>query len=58
MNIKSPKPPLEPFRIKTVERIKPVSRRERENILKDSGFNVFNVPAEKVLSDLLTDSGT
>ncbi|MDD8020833.1 MAG: tryptophanase [Acidobacteriota bacterium] len=58
MNIKSPKPPLEPFRIKSVERIKPVSRRERENVLKESGFNVFNIPAEKVLIDLLTDSGT
>ncbi len=58
MNTKSPKPPLEPFRIKTVERIKPTSRRERENILKEAGFNVFNIPAEKVLIDLLTDSGT
>jgi len=58
MNIKNLKPPLEPFRIKTVERIKPTSRRERENILKEAGFNVFNIPAEKVLIDLLTDSGT
>ncbi len=58
MNIKNLRPPLEPFRIKTVERIKPTSRRERENILKEAGFNVFNIPAEKVLIDLLTDSGT
>ncbi|HRD02203.1 MAG TPA: tryptophanase [Candidatus Saccharicenans sp.] len=58
MTIKSPKPPLEPFRIKTVERIKPTSRRERESFLKEAGFNVFNIPAEKVLIDLLTDSGT
>ncbi|NPV83574.1 MAG: tryptophanase [Candidatus Aminicenantes bacterium] len=52
------KAPVEPFRIKTVERIKPTDRRERENILKQAGYNVFNIPAEKVFIDLLTDSGT
>ncbi len=52
------KPPVEPFRIKTVERIKLPDRREREHILKQAGYNVFNIPAEKVFIDLLTDSGT
>lgn len=52
------KAPAEPFRIKTVERIKLTDRRERENILKQAGYNVFNIPAEKVFIDLLTDSGT
>ncbi|MGB9836012.1 MAG: tryptophanase [Candidatus Saccharicenans sp.] len=51
-------PPVEPFRIKTVERIKFTTRKEREEILKQAGFNVFNIPAEKVFIDLLTDSGT
>ncbi len=52
------KAPVEPFRIKTVERIKLTDRRERETILKQAGYNVFNIPAEKVFIDLLTDSGT
>lgn len=52
------KGPVEPFRIKTVERIKLTDRRERETILKQAGYNVFNLPAEKVFIDLLTDSGT
>jgi tryptophanase len=56
--MKDIKPPVEPFRIKTVEKIKLTTRRERETILKESGYNVFNIPAEKVFIDLLTDSGT
>lgn len=52
------KAPVEPFRIKTVERVRLTDRRERDNILKQAGYNVFNIPAEKVFIDLLTDSGT
>jgi tyrosine phenol-lyase len=52
------KMPLEPFRIKVVEPIRPVTRREREGLLKQSGFNIFAIPADKVFIDLLTDSGT
>jgi tyrosine phenol-lyase len=52
------KPPMEPFRIKTVEPLRSTSRRERETLLRQSGFNVFGIPAEKVTIDLLTDSGT
>ncbi|MBM3296107.1 MAG: tryptophanase, partial [Candidatus Aminicenantes bacterium] len=50
--------PLEPYRIKVVESIRRAPRREREAALLLSGFNVFNIPAEKVFIDLLTDSGT
>ncbi len=50
--------PLEPYRIKVVEPLRPVPRRERETLLRQSGFNVFNIPADKVFIDLLTDSGT
>jgi tyrosine phenol-lyase len=50
--------PLEPYRIKVVEAIRKTTRRERESILRRAGFNVFNIPAEKVAIDLLTDSGT
>jgi tryptophanase len=58
MNMADIKIPVEPFRIKVVEPIRQVSRREREALLKQSGYNVFGIPAEKVMIDLLTDSGT
>ncbi len=50
--------PVEPFKIKVVEPIRTISRRERDAILRQAGFNVFGIPAEKVYIDLLTDSGT
>ena len=50
--------PMEPFRIKVVEPTRKTSREEREEILRKAGLNVFNIPAEKVTIDLLTDSGT
>jgi tyrosine phenol-lyase len=50
--------PLEPFRIKVVERVQCPTRAEREQILADAGYNLFNVPSEAVYIDLLTDSGT
>jgi tryptophanase len=52
------KAPVEPFRIKVIEPIRPVPRKEREVVLRQAGFNVFSIPAEKVYIDLLTDSGT
>ncbi len=50
--------PLEPFRIKMVEPVKLISREEREQLIRQAGFNVFNIPAEAIFVDLLTDSGT
>src|SRR6516165_475784 len=49
---------IEPFKIKMVEPIKLTSADEREAILRKAHFNVFQIPAEDVLIDLLTDSGT
>ena len=50
--------PPEPFRIKVVEPIGKTTRDERKQIIKAAGYNVFNVPSEKIMVDLLTDSGT
>ncbi len=50
--------PPEPFRIKTVEPIARTTDWERLAIIQDAGYNVFNIPAEKIYIDLLTDSGT
>ncbi len=48
----------EPWRIKAVEPIRLVPKEERERHLKAAGYNLFNVPAEAIFIDLLTDSGT
>jgi tryptophanase len=49
---------IEPFKIKTVEPIRFTTPEEREIVLKRGFYNLFLVPAEHVLIDLLTDSGT
>ncbi len=49
---------IEPFKIKSVEPIKFTTVEERETVLKRGWNNLFLIPAEDVLIDLLTDSGT
>lgn len=51
-------PFAESWKIKMVEPIRKSSREDREKWIKEADYNVFQLPAEQVYIDLLTDSGT
>ncbi|MFD4675658.1 tryptophanase [Lentzea sp. NPDC058450] len=49
---------MEPYRIKVVEPIPITTREYRERRYAEAGYNQFNLTAEDVTIDLLSDSGT
>jgi len=56
--MKKNRQPVEPFRIKSVESIKLLNRKERLEKIVNAKYNVFRLGADEIFIDLLTDSGT
>jgi tryptophanase len=54
----SPRTIIEPFKIKQIEPLALLDRKEREGIVREAGYNLFLVQAQAVTFDFLTDSGT
>jgi tryptophanase len=53
-----PRTIIEPFRIHSVEPLHLTTEEQRHAALVAAGYNLFNLRAQDVLIDLLTDSGT